>query len=86
MECPTIQHIWRQLLTYLITKSIHVHLTKQIALLGYFHNNKHSNIINNNKHSNIINNNKHSNIINNNKHTSIINNILIIMLKIFIFA
>lgn len=46
-ECPTIQHIWSQLLTYLSTKSIHIQLTKQIALLGYFDNNKYSNVINN---------------------------------------
>ena len=33
-------------ITYLSTKSRHLHLTKQIALLGYFDNNKHSSIIN----------------------------------------
>ena len=34
-------------ITYLSTKSRHLHLTKQIALLGYFDNNKYSNVINN---------------------------------------
>ena len=34
-EFPTIQHIWIQLVTFLSTKSIHIHATKQIAILAY---------------------------------------------------